>query len=93
MATPERPVHTDHRESLRLENASTREEKLEETKLRLAEARARFQESMDRLHQELMLVKNDESMVVLDDEDWDAATEVQDQESLKHNDSMALVKI
>jgi hypothetical protein len=92
-ATLGRSVHTDHRESLRLEDASTREDKLEETKLRLAEARARFQESMDRLHQELMLVKNDESMVLLDDDDSDDSMENQSQKSLEHSDSIALVKI
>jgi hypothetical protein len=93
--TPGRPVHADHRESLRLEDASTREEKLEETKLRLTEARARFQESMDRLHQELTLVKNDESMVLLDEEDDEEGLEgpKESLKSFEHSDSMALVKI
>ncbi|TGO83425.1 hypothetical protein BPOR_0650g00040 [Botrytis porri] len=101
--TPERPVHADHRESLRLENSSTREERLEETKLRLAEARARFQESMDRLHQELMVVKNDESMVlfeehdVYDDDDGDDDEVLEGPKeslkSLEYSDSTALVKI
>jgi hypothetical protein len=93
-ATPGRPIHADHRESLRLEDTSTREEKLEETKSRLAEARARFQDSMDRLHQELMLVKNDESMVLLDDdEEEDLEGPKESLKSLEHSDSMALVKI
>ncbi|KAJ8067014.1 hypothetical protein OCU04_004394 [Sclerotinia nivalis] len=50
-------------------SAEARQEKLDQTKLRLQEARARFQESMDRLNQELTIVKDYDSVTLLEDEE------------------------
>lgn len=71
--------------------AEQRQEKLAETKLRLQEARANFQESMDRLNQELTLVKDHDSVTLVDDEE--AESLVGDQGNFKDNDCKDLVKI
>ncbi|KAJ8062060.1 hypothetical protein OCU04_009839 [Sclerotinia nivalis] len=72
-------------------SAEARQEKLDQTKLRLQEARARFQESMDRLNQELTLVKDNDSVTLLEDEEEGGLTG--DRLFFKDNDCKDLVKI
>ncbi|KAF7943009.1 hypothetical protein EAE96_010955 [Botrytis aclada] len=72
-------------------SAEARQEKLDQTKLRLQEARAKFQESMDRLNQELTLVRDDDSATLLDNED--AGSSIRDEIPFEDNDCKELVKI
>ncbi|KAF7857262.1 hypothetical protein EAF04_009503 [Stromatinia cepivora] len=72
-------------------SAEARQEKLDQTKLRFQKAKTRFQESMDHLNQELTLMKDNDSVILLENEEKGSLT--RDRLFFKDNDYKDLIKI